>query len=431
MLRPILLISLVFALVLLSLITLSGAILALSLPLVLYLGWGLLDSPPRPELALERGAVERRWQEGDSAAMTVRLTNQGPRLAEVQFHDLLPPGLTIVSGHATLTTALAPGQTVSLTYTLSGRRGYYELGQLEIRARETFGLFEQRLRLDGPAPSELFFAPRIIRLVNPIPIRPRQTKVFAGYIPARVGGSGADFYGVRGYQPGDSLRHLNWRATARHSETFFTNEFEQERVADVGLILDARRRSLQRAGSNALFDFSLQATAALADAFLTAGNRVSLLVYGSFLDWTLPGYGKLQRERILLALARADIGDSQVFDRLENLPTRLFPPKSQLVLISPLLVDDTLYLNALAGRGYSLLIISPDPVAFEAGRLPSGPALTLAARAAQVERRLLFRRLQQAGAWVVNWDVQQPLDQVAAMRLNRPIRLSHLIGFNP
>ena len=31
-------------------------------------------------------------------------------------------------------------------------------------------------------------------------------------------------------------------------------------------------------------------------------NRVGLLVYGRFLDWTFPGYGKVQRERILLGL---------------------------------------------------------------------------------------------------------------------------------
>jgi uncharacterized protein (DUF58 family) len=68
------------------------------------------------------------------------------------------------------------------------------------------------------------------------------------------------------------------------------------------------------------------AAAALVDTFLTAGNRVGLLLYSQYLSWTFPGYGKIQRERILQALARAEVGDSQVFSDLMYLPARLFQP---------------------------------------------------------------------------------------------------------
>jgi len=51
-----------------------------------------------------------------------------------------------------------------------------------------------------------------------------------GSIPARLGGSGTDFFGVREYHPGDSLRSLDWRLTARHPRQFFTKEFEQEEM---------------------------------------------------------------------------------------------------------------------------------------------------------------------------------------------------------
>ena len=58
------------------------------------------------------------------------------------------------------------------------------------------------------------------------------------------------FWGVREYQMGDSLRHINWKIAARRmiaarqAQELFTNEFEQERIADVGLILDARDQTL-------------------------------------------------------------------------------------------------------------------------------------------------------------------------------------------
>jgi uncharacterized protein (DUF58 family) len=241
-----------------------------------------------------------------------------------------------------------------------------------------------------------------------------------------------DFFGVREYQQGDPMRWINWRASARHSRAIFTNEFEQERIADVGLILDARQRSEIRLNGISLFEHAIRATAALADVFIQDGDRVALLVYGRGLEWTLPGYGKVQRERILRALARAKTGDSLVFESMDYLPTRLFPPKSQIVILSPLCQDDLPMLTRLRSRGYQVLIISPDPVTFEAYytrgyKRGHGPAsegalsdeTELAMRLARIERVLLLRQLQRVGIRIVDWPVDQPLDQTIHTALGR------------
>jgi uncharacterized protein (DUF58 family) len=273
-----------------------------------------------------------------------------------------------------------------------------------------------------------------------VPIRPPRTRAYAGPIPARQGGSGVEFFGVREYQMGDPLRWINWRVSARHPRSLFTNEFEQERVADVGLILDARQQTEVQSGGgrstlHSLLEHSVRATASLADTFLGEGNHVGLLVYGLWLDWTAPGYGKVQRERILNALARAVIGESTVFDSLDYIPTRFFPSGSQLVLISPLCADDLRMLVRLRMRGYELLVISPDPVTFEMQAALGTTALgttalapkegsaarevALAARIASVERGLLLRQIKQAGIRVVDWDVTSPIDQAIHSSLGR------------
>src|SRR5262249_51280849 len=223
-------------------------------------------------------------------------------------------------------------------------------------------------------------------------IRPRRTHVYAGQISARQGGPGIEFYGLREYQPGDPTRWINARATARNPQTLFVNEYEQERVADVGLILDARRQSDVRTRDGALFEYSIQAAAALADTFLHRGNRVGLLMYGRSLDWTLPGYGKVQRERILRALARAETGDLPVLEKLDYLPTRLFPARSQIVLISPLLSHDLEMLASLRARGYQVLVISPDPISFDQRGLAAQAETATAMRIAPLERARLRQR---------------------------------------
>jgi len=136
----------------------------------------------------------------------------------------------------------------------------------------------------------------------------------------------------------------------------------------------------------------------------------------------LPGYGKIQRERIMQALAHAEVGVSSVFAGLEHLSPSMFPPESQIVLISSLVNDDLNVLVQLRGRGYQVMVISPDPVKFEIGFLPVSPKVDTAARIIRMERDLLIRRLERAGIQVVEWDVSFPLDQAVGPLLMRQRR---------
>jgi uncharacterized protein (DUF58 family) len=310
--------------------------------------------------------------------------------------------------------ALGPGETFEMEYSLQSWRGCYDWEHVRVTAGDLLGL-SQRTTLVA-APGHLTVLPRAVPLRR-LAIRPLRTRGHTGPVPARQGGPGTDFYGVREYQLGDPRRWINWRASARHDLALFTNEFEQERIADVGLILDARARSDVRAqngvraGSESLFEHAVRATASLADTFLRDGNRVALLVFGRYVDWTFPGYGKVQREQILRSLARAEPGESQIFDSLEFLPTRLFPAGSQIVMVSPVSRDDLPVLLRLRARGYQLLVIRPDPIAFEMQGTVSDPSVELAARILRAERGLVRRRLRQAGVQVVEWPVDRMLDQ--------------------
>jgi uncharacterized protein (DUF58 family) len=132
----------------------------------------------------------------------------------------------------------------------------------------------------------------------------------------------------------------------------------------------------------------------------------------------MPGYGKVQGERILHDLSRLEPGESQAFTEL-YIPRRLFPTHSQLVLVSPLIPDDFRSLSDLRSKGYSVLVISPDPVTFEESSLPQTRAVELARRVIQLKREVFLRRLRGIGVHVVNWDVSLPFEQVARRELER------------
>ncbi len=414
--RLLLLHLLIYGLILGGLATLNGQLLALALPFIIYLGAGLLYEPEEPRLKVSRSLSADYVVQDEPITVKLTLTNEGSEFEEVLVEDLAPARLELLDGQTRLLTRLLPGATIELSYTLRGKRGAYRFSEVRLTVGEALGLFQKRRVI--LAPGQFLVLPEATRLRR-VEIRPRRTRVYSGLIPVRQGGPGIEFFGVRAYQPGDPLRWINGRASARHLETLFVNEFEQERVADVGLILDARQQSDAHTPDGSLFEHSIQATAALADTLLNDGNRVGLFIYGRYLDWTLPGYGKVQRQRILLALARAEQGDGDVFATLEHLPTRLFPARSQLVLISPLLPDDPEVLIKLRARGYRLLIISPDPITFERKGLPASREVELATRLARLERALLLNKLRQASIQVIDWQVETPFAQMAHRAFSR------------
>lgn len=416
--RSLLLGSVVYALLLAGIAAVRGEFVMLAIPLVVYLLAGYMFSADEVKLEATRHLSAERTAPESDVTVTVTIVNRGSHLEEALVEDLVPPDLNLRSAHTRHLIRLPKDSIYTFHYRVAGPRGGYGFESVRVKVNDPFSVTSRETRLE--AKGQLFVFPPVTRLRH-VAIRPRRTRVYAGSIPARVGGTGTEFFGVREYHPGDPPRAINWRASAHHAQedVLFSNEFQQERVADVGIVLDGRVRTNEFSRGHSLFEFSVQAAAALTDALLTQGNRVGLLVYAAFLHWTIPGYGKIQREKILYALAHAKPGGSDVFANFQHLPTRLFPPRSQIVLVSPLHEDDLKPLVQLRAQGYQVLIVSPNPVKFEVSYLPKTRSVMLAGRVIQMERLLLLERIQRAGIQVLDWDVTAPFDQMVKQRLSR------------
>ncbi len=411
--------------VLAGLATLHGAIMLLSIPLILFWVQGLWRAPDQLNLQAQREVSLERVPPQTPVKVKAAITNSGGDLEELQLEDIISPDLTVVEGSRRHLVSLRKGARFEFEYTVQGPRGAFAFDSIHAEATDHQGV--RRVAADLPTSGQLLIFPLLSR-IKYVPIRPRRTRVYAGAIPARVGGAGVEFFGVRAYEAGDAPRRINWLISARHDQSLYSNEFQQERVADVAIVLDGRERSNLFPGDHSLFEHSVLAAGALADALLNQGNHVGLLVYSKYLQWTLPGYGRIQRERILHALSRAAPGSSQVFEGLQYLPTRLFPPESQIVLVSPLVEDDYPTLVQLRARGYQVIVISPDPVTFEESvllvrstRIPRAE-VKLAARIIRMERQWMLRRIRRAGVQVVEWNVAQPFDQVSRGAFGRSFR---------
>src|SRR5205085_6702532 len=107
--------------------------------------------------------------------------------------------------------------------------------------------------------------------------------------------------------PGDRVRRIDWRASARRRE-LCVNEFHPERNTDVVVFLDSFNE-LRRGGRSTL-DLAVRAAAALVREYLRDRDRVGFLAFGGFLSWLVAGSGATQAYRILGAAIGVEVAVS-------------------------------------------------------------------------------------------------------------------------
>ena len=126
-------------------------LIALAVPLVIYLGAALLYDPGKLRLSAIRTLSPECVLPGKPVVVKVAITNHGPRLEELRVEDSLPPSLERVEGEARVLTTLKAGETIELEYTLRGKRGGYSFGDVRVTANDALGLFRRRGRISAAA----------------------------------------------------------------------------------------------------------------------------------------------------------------------------------------------------------------------------------------------------------------------------------------
>lgn len=389
----------------------SRSELPLFLLLPLILRFSRRDRPEKCPFEIERDITENRLRRKGETDVALTVKNMGIGSERIKIQESIPSSLVKMEGRSEIFTTLKKGDKLVLKYRIRCDRGRHRYGPVKITTWNHFGLDRRDYHIESN--DEIIALPDPVQ-ISSLPINVRKTLVYAGMNPSGRGGDGVYFHDVREYRMGDPLRHIHWSAVAKHPEKLITKEFEQERVSDIGIILDARQDSYQQFGGNAFIEQAIEAVSALSDILLSLQNRVGLMVYGRFLNWTMPGYGKMQNERIRRALATVETGNHHIFRSLKNLPTNLFPERSQLIFISPLMPDDTVFLKRLRGRGYMILVISLDCLS-RADEETDHLTIDLA----RVERDLMIRDLERAGITVINWNLEDSIERLIQINKGR------------
>ncbi|MBA2462825.1 MAG: DUF58 domain-containing protein [Actinobacteria bacterium] len=377
----------------------------LAAPFALALG---LRTGRAPDIAVRSSVDRERALEGDELAVTLEVASAAP-VERLELLFALPPGLELVSGRNSTAIRLGWDDERTLTFTFRCTRwGNYVLGDVRARLRDRLGLqvWEQQFR--QLTPLRVYPQPETLRQLVP----PAATQPTTGNQVARAKGEGLEFADLRAFAPGDRVRSINWRASARRSVVsgdLVVNDRHPERNADVILFLDTFAEA--RTGSASTLDLAVRATATLATRYLERRDRVGLVSFGGMLRWLVPGMGLAQRYRIVDALLETEVVFNYAWKDVSIIPARTLPPQALVLAVTPLLDERSVSaLLDLRARGHDLAVIEVSPVPFAE---PGDSELErLAHRLWLLHREELRARYEQLGVAVVTWHEDLPLEAV-------------------
>ena len=252
------------------------------------------------------------------------------------------------------------------------QRGLYQLGDTSLHTGDPFGIY--LVTITDPAKATLMVMPPVV----PLP--------YLKIIPGGYSGEGrpipdapertVDASSVREYVPGDSMRLVHWKTTARH-DNLYVRLFDGTPASDWWILLDLQAEAQVGSGIDSTEEHGVILAASLADRGLRVNRRVGLVLNGKRLDWLSPHTGSGQRWEILRRLALASPGEISLAELLERIRPNLGQNTSLLIITSTRNTDWFTTLPLLARRGIRPTVLLLDLHTFDNQRDNSALAAEL------------------------------------------------------
>lgn len=294
---------------------------------------------------------------GEAVELHITLVNRKPLpLAWLEVEDEVPDGIAF-SGDVQLTSSFKTGrrllghllalrwyERVIRTYRFTAPpRGYYSFGPLTMRSGDLFGLFSTERT--QPAEDHLIVYPEV-RPMAALGLPPRfligdmRLKRSLVQDPMRM-------VGVREYTPGDSIRQVHWRATAR-AQRLQVKQLEATTSLDLLIFLNVSTTVPDWLGvAPALMERAVTTAASVADHALAHSYRVGLYANanppGSDQQLRIEvGRAGDQRLRVLEALAKVTGLATVSMEAFLRRETRSLPWGATLLIVTSVLPEGML-----------------------------------------------------------------------------------------
>lgn len=222
---------------------------------------------------------------GIKRVIRLHLVNHSKRRLDLQLFDHYP--LEVTATGFPLAVSLSPQQFVD---------AHYEITAIE-RGKLSFPTLQMRVL----SPQKLWWHDRKLALLSEVKVYPNFAAVaqyallavdnhlsHLGIMKKRRRGEGQDFHQLREYREGDSLRQIDWKASARMRKPI-SREYQDERDQEIIFMLDCGHRMLAKDDALSHFDHTLNAILLVTYVALKQGDAVGLGTFAGTSRW-LPAH---------------------------------------------------------------------------------------------------------------------------------------------
>lgn len=211
-----------------------------------------------------------RIRRGEHATVTVTVENRA-KSRSPRFSLCLPYGPDVGEVPVRF---LAGGEVRKLDLQIRcEHRGLMRIGPLTLQRGDVFGLCRRVTVVFGPVPV------RVHPMIHPLPATPSIRSLQGeGSVLQRTPLAGQAFHTLREYVPGDDLRYVHWRASAKVAaslDNLLVREHVETTSPLTAVLLDTSPRSYARSPAEA-FEVAVELTASILVAAARRGHPVHL-----------------------------------------------------------------------------------------------------------------------------------------------------------
>jgi len=269
-------------------------------------------------------------------------------------------------------------------YPILGRaRGRMRVGPLSVIAVDPFGMARMTRSFEGSTP--VLVTPRIVSLDGT-----PSARLVGGHGESQsrsIATRGDDDLLPREHRPGDDMRRIHWRATARSGELMVRRE-ERAWRATATVVLDDRSHAHHGRGTESTFEWAVSAAASIAVHYVEHGWRVAVVTTSGRslvqvgigapgeLDLMLEAFADATTHAV--AWGEAHVGSGSSAAAGSRVDTGMGPDATAVVAVLGDLPDDPALLLPSRGTGFAGCLV----YSAGAGRADAagGPAPALRAR---------------------------------------------------
>jgi uncharacterized protein (DUF58 family) len=218
---------------------------------------------------------------GVKRPIVITIEIEGTRTWHCDLHDHVDASLATEG--LPMSVVLEGGRQLETAYSVvPTRRGEVTFAPADVRVRSRWGSCELLERLGETERRRVY--PDFAQVARYAWLAGDRRLQEIGIKTYQQLGEGTDFKELAEYRPGDSIRHIDWRATSRLDKPI-VRHFQDERDQCVMLLVDCGRRmrasDRQTVGGTTHFDQVLNAVMLLGYVALKQGDAVGALTFGT------------------------------------------------------------------------------------------------------------------------------------------------------